>query len=568
MKKVWKIAPQQPQLSKLLSQALNSSPLFAQVLINRGYSEEKKARLFLRAHLSQLPSPFLLPDMDKALNLIEKAIDEEALILIYGDYDVDGITGTVLLYQLLKSLGAKITYYIPHRLKEGYGLNEGAIKKAVATGVKLIITCDCGTNDWLALNLAKDLGLDMIITDHHQVQREPHPEIPLLNPKRQDADYPYPDLAGVGVAFKLVQALLERFDFKERERWVIEHLDLVALGTIADSVPLSGENRIIVRHGLKRLARTTNFGLQALKEVAGLRTDNLDYQKVSFILAPRINAAGRLEDGALGVELLTAQSFDEAVNLAKIMDELNRKRQDIGEAILKEALDKIDKEIDLEKEKIILLADEKWHLGVIGIVASRLVEKFFRPTFLISLNEISRGSARSINGFPLHKVLRACQEHLINFGGHEYAAGLTISQKQIPLFYQRLKELGEKLIPEENLSYQLEIDGVASLEEINPFLLEHLKHLGPFGPGNPPPIFLSQMLTLENFPRTVGKNHLKFMVREGNYLREVIGFGFAGSLSSLLTSSMVLDIVYSPEINQWQGESFIQLNLKDFKVVE
>jgi len=570
MKKVWKIAPQNPRLNQRLAQALDSSPLFTQVLINRGFDTEEKARLFLRAKLSQLHSPFLFRDMERALNLIERAIEKKELILIYGDYDVDGITATTILYKSLNLLGAKVTFYIPNRIKEGYGLNKKAVEKAAGSGTKLIITCDCGTNDWSVLNFAKERKLDIIITDHHAVYIEPFPEFPLINPKRKDSTYPYPDLAGVGVIFKLVQALLDKFNFKDKERWEIEHLDLVALGTIADAVPFTGENRIIIKHGLKRIAKSSNFGIQALKEVAGLKSDlslDLNCQKVSFILAPRINAAGRLAEGSLGVKLLTAPSFEAAMNLARMMDGLNRKRQNIQEAVLKEALDKIDKEINLEKEKIILLSSPKWHLGVVGIVASRLVEKFLRPVFLISLDEISRGSARSVNGFPLHEVLAECKEHLINFGGHKYAAGLTISQEKIPFFHQKLRELGEYLIPEESFSSEWLVDGVASLEEISPLLLNHLRFLAPFGPGNPAPIFLSRMLKLENFPRIVGKNHLKFMVREDNNIREVIGFKFGGHLERLLPADRKVDIIYYPEVNQWQGEAFIQSNLKDLKVV-
>ena len=570
MKKVWKIACPNPHLSKSLSQALKTLPLFAQVLINRGFKDEEKARLFLRAKLSQMHSPYLLRDMERAITLIEKTVSKKGPILIYGDYDVDGVTATALLYQALGVVGAEVSFYIPHRLEEGYGLNEAAIKEAVDSGIKLIITCDCGTNDWSVLNFAKSLDVDIIITDHHAPHIEPFPEFPLINPKRKDSNYPYLDLAGVGVAFKLVQALLERFDFSERVRWEIEHLDLVALGTIADAVPFTGENRIIVKHGLKRLARSTNPGIQALKEVAGLKSDvflDLDSRKVGFILAPRINAAGRLENGALGVKLLTARSSLEAASLAKTMDELNRKRQNIQELIFKEALDKINREIDLEKEKVILLSSEKWHLGVIGIVASRLVDRFSRPVVLLSLNKVIRGSARSVEGFPLHEVLAECQEHLINFGGHKYAAGLTISHDQIPLFHRRLKELGEKLIPQESFAGQMEVDGEVSLEQITPLLLNHLQYLAPFGPGNPPPTFLSRMLQLENFPRIVGKRHLKFMVREKNHLREVIGFGFGERLPQLLPIDRKVNIVYSPEINQWQGEAFIQLNLKDMKVV-
>ncbi len=566
MRKTWNIIPQNSFLSQHLAQVLKTSPVFAQILINRGLLEEEKARLFLRAKLTQLHNPWLFRDMDRALDLITEAVKSKNSILIYGDYDVDGITGTALLYRLLKNLGANVNFYIPHRIKEGYGLNKEALRRAVYSGVKLIITCDCGTNDRDVLNFAEKSDLDIIITDHHEVHIEPFSKIPLINPKRKDSIYPYPDLAGVGVVFKLVQALLERFDFPDKERWEIEHLDLVALGTIADAVPLTGENRIIVKHGLKRLSKSNNPGIIALKEAAGLKPDELDYKKVSFILAPRINAAGRIKDGTLGVELLTADSALEAARLAEEMNSLNQERQNIQELVFKEALDKIDNEIDLENDKVILLCSQKWHLGVIGIVASRIAEKFSRPVFLLSQDSVSRGSARSVDGFPLHKVLAECKDYLINYGGHEYAAGLTISEEKIPLLHERLKELGEKFLPDLNFSYPLEIDGEISLEEITPILLDHLKFLAPFGQGNPPPLFLTRNLQLDDFPRVVGRNHLKFMVREKNNLREVIGFGFGDRLPQLMPANKKIDIVYSPEINEWQGESFIQLNLKDIEI--
>jgi len=567
MKKIWKVASQNTLHSQKLARALKTSPLFAQILINRGFIEEEKARLFLRAKLSQLHSPFLLHDMDRALNIIEKAINDKSAILIYGDYDVDGITGTTILYKLLREIGAKVTFYIPHRIKEGYGLNKAAVEKAASSGVKLIITCDCGTNDWMALNFAKELNIDIVITDHHEVQIDPFPQFPLINSKRKDYSYPYPDLAGVGVAFKLTQAILERFDFPDKERWEIEHLGLVALGTIADAMPLTGENRIIVKHGLKRLNRSSNPGIMALKKVAGLNTDDLSYKKVAFTLVPRINAAGRVDEGTLAVRLLTTNSSLEADELAKTMDALNRRRQDIQESVFKEALDKIENEIDLERDKIILLESERWHLGVIGIVASRIAERFSRPTFLLSRQDVCRGSARSVEGFPLHEVLAECKEHLINFGGHEYAAGLTVSQEKIPTLHEKLKELSKRFLPKETVSEELKVDGVVGLEEISPLFLDHLRFLAPFGQGNPPPILLSRHLQLENCPRVVGKNHLKFMVRDRNILREVIGFGFGAHFSQLLSLNRKVDIVYIPEINQWRGTAFIQLNLKDLEIV-
>ena len=335
MKRIWKVAPQNTHLSQSLAKALDTSPLFAQVLINRGFSDEGKARLFLRAKLNQLHSPWLFKDMNWAVSLIEKAIKNKDPILIYGDYDVDGITGTAILFKALKVLGGQVSFYIPHRLKEGYGLNKRALKEAIDSGVKLVITCDCGTNDLEALNFAGGLNCNIVITDHHRLNIARSSKFPLINPAISTSPYPYKYLAGVGVAFKLAQALLERFDLKDKERWEIEHLDLVALGTIADSVPVTGENRVFIKHGLKRLNRSLNFGIQALKEVSGLKSKELDCKKVGFVLAPRINAAGRLENGSLGVKLLSTDSFEEAMSLAKMMDTLNRKRQDIQEVIFK-----------------------------------------------------------------------------------------------------------------------------------------------------------------------------------------------------------------------------------------
>lgn len=568
MEKIWKTASLSRDLERQLSKELELSPLFARLLINRGIRDSRSAKIFLSPELDQLHSPFLLNDMTPAVSKIREAIEGGKKILVYGDYDVDGITGVALLVLILQRMGALVSYYIPHRIREGYGLNKGAIEKASREGIGLIITVDCAVSALEEVAYARKFGIEVVITDHHEAGESLPHAVAVIDPRRRDSSYPFNGLAGVGVAFKLAQALqAQNNKGPHLSASLGEHLDLVALGTIADVVPLTGENRILVKHGLKTLAQTERPGLGALMEVAGLKGKELTAGQVGFILAPRINAGGRIGEAERGVRLLLANSREEALPLANSLDRENRLRQEMETQTVDEAIEKVKEEMDLDQERVIVLSDDGWHPGVIGIVASRLVERFYRPAILIALDEeMGKGSARSIEGFHLLQALTECQDLLLSFGGHSQAAGLTISREKINLFRERINEVAQSQLETQDLIPKLNIDAQLSLKEMSLELIESLHRLHPFGAGNPKPVFSSTQADLLAPPFLVGNNHLKLRLTDGTVVREAIGFRMGDKLSELGGKTSPVDLAYSLEINQWEGGKSVQLHLKDIKV--
>lgn len=564
----WVFPPERPStLVQPLIRDLGLPLPIARILANRGFESSEQADKFLNPKLEGLCDPFLLPSMREAVELIVGAIRENEPIMIFGDYDVDGITATALMYLVLARLGAKVSYYLPNRLVEGYGLSEEGFLEAKKRDVSWVVTVDCGITAVNEVAFGNSLGIRTIITDHHEPASELPEAAAIVNPKLGDLQLGE-ELSGVGIAYKLAQALYNHLGQEELE----EHLDLVALGTLADIVPLTGENRILSRFGVQALGRTNKPGLKSLAFVAGLLGKEISAGQVVFVLAPRINAIGRLGSATEAIRLLTTRDEKIAAEIARLLDGENRKRRSLDEATLEEALARVEKEIDLTKERAIVLSSDRWHPGVIGIVASRLVERFHRPTIMIAIEgEEGKGSARSIHGFHLTEALKACEVHLLRYGGHKYAAGLSIARSEIESFRQKINEVSHQLLSDEDMIPRLEVDAEIGLQEVNDHLVETLELFAPFGPANSRPVFVTRGLELAGLPTMVGNNHVKFRVRQGNQVLEAIGFGMGNWLPRLFSVAEragFVDLAYTLDFNEWNGQKKIQLQLKDIRLLQ
>nr|MBN2278427.1 single-stranded-DNA-specific exonuclease RecJ [candidate division Zixibacteria bacterium] len=562
----WVVAPDpDPELLQEIASQLGLEKVVVKILFNRQIDSIEAIERFLKPTMDDLQDPFLMLNMDKAVERILSALRENEKIMVYGDYDVDGITAASLLYLVLNKLGAQVSYYLPNRLIEGYGLSVDGIKEASSQGVSLIVSVDTGVTAVDEVEYARSLGIECILTDHHE-QGEILPKaVALVNPKQKDCSYSGGDLSGVGVAFKLAQALYRRLQQDETE--LEEHLDLVALGTSADIVPLVGENRVLTKFGIRQIARTTKPGLKSLAFVSGLMGKEIGTGQVVFILAPRINAVGRLGDAQMAIKLLTTKDERSASEIARMLDKENQRRKNIDEKTLNEALEQIREVVDLENDRAIILASEGWHQGVIGIVASRLVEKYHLPTVMIAIdNGEGKGSARSIPGFHLCDALRKCEDLLLRYGGHKYAAGLTIKPENIDAFRERLKEVSKTMLTDEDLIAKLYIDAEIELTQINDRLLNVIETFAPFGPQNMRPVFLTRNCEIVGQPYCVGRNHLKMKVRKGEAVFDVIGFGFGEWANKLSGRGSLVDLVYVVEYNSWDGHTRIQLRLKDIRL--
>jgi single-stranded-DNA-specific exonuclease len=561
---IWKVKTPVPALSRILARQLGVSQVVAQLLINRGIHTTEQGRLFLNSELTSLHRPFLFKDMNKAVNRILKAVKAKEKILVYGDYDADGLTATALLVKVIGDLGRDVDSYVPNRLIDGYGLHLEVLQKARDNGTSLVITVDCGISALSEARWAAENGLDLIITDHH----EPPPEIPpayaLLNPKVPGCEYPFKELAGVGVALKLAQALLETAGRGSAD-WQ-EYLDLACLGTVADIVPMHGENRILVKHGLPVLANTRSAGLEALISSCGIKKEDLGPREVGFGLAPRLNAAGRIGSPDLALKLLLTDNTEEARELAYVLNKGNQERQKIESAVLGETLDLLEERPELSQSRVITLASENWHSGVIGIVASRLIDRFYRPVFLLSLEgDEGKGSARSIPGFNIHKALAYCQKYLLDFGGHEMAAGFTIKRSNIESFFKDLNIYAEKVIGDKRMMPLLDVDGFVDIGQVSEELVNEIIKLRPFGHANPDPLLVCRRATLME-SRGVGKSaaHLKLRLRTENAVLEGIGFNL-GAYAEVLATAESVDIAFVPGMNEYNGRRSVQLEVKDLR---
>lgn len=561
--KVWKLVDTPLELGTELARKLGVSPLLGQLLVNRGITDHEKASAFLAPDIEQLHDPFLFKEMGQAVDRLEKAVKNQEQVLVYGDYDVDGVTSVALIIRVLgKLLPGKILYYIPKRLEEGYGLHLSSLERAAARGVNLVITVDCGITAVEESRYLKNKGIDLIITDHHEPQAELPEACAIIDPKVPGAGYPFIQLAGVGVAFKLLQGLASRLpELKER---LFNNLDLVAFGTVADIVPLLEENRIIVKYGLEQLRKMENVGMQALIQTAGLGEREINAGHIGYLLAPRINAAGRMGNPSIGVKLFLTNDPVQALDYAKELEKENQQRQLTENEVLQEAQLQIEAEPEFAQEHALVLAGEGWHLGVIGIVASKLVEIYHKPVILIGFEgDEGRGSGRSIPGFNLFEAIEACGGYLVRYGGHEFAAGLTVARDQFLGFKKAFLNKAKAGINQEDLLPWLKIESIVDLNGVNLELVRELSKLAPCGPANPTPILGCKALQLVEF-RNVGENgkHLKLKVSNENVIREGIGFNL-GCLNQELASTKEVDLAFSLEENSWNGSVQVQLNLKD-----
>lgn len=511
---------------------------------------------------ADLGDPFLFKGMKKAVARIKRAIARREKIMVWGDYDIDGITACALLISALKEMGAQVSHYLPNRLEEGYGLNKTGARIAKKKGVKLLITVDCGISAPQEVNYLKRLGIDIIITDHHQPKEDKLPQaLAIINPLQKDCRYPYKYLAGVGLAAKLAAAVCG-----SQKKILEQHLDIITLGTVGDIVPLTGENRILVKHGLASLRQTEKLGLAALIEVSGLSNREINAGHIGYILGPRINASGRLGSPEDSLSLLLAGTELEAQTLAQKLSRGNRTRQKIENETLQEAIEQVEREINFKEHNIIVLGSPHWHQGVVGIVASRLVERYLRPAIIMKLkDDFGHGSGRSIGNFHLLEALTKCRDLLEEYGGHRRACGVKVRKNRFGEFFQMINQVAHQMLKPEDLIPTLEIDARIPLSHLGANLIEELEALAPCGADNPQPVICSSGLRVKSKSSIVAGNHIKFWVTDGRLTCEVIGYNKAGALPQLSGGERI-DLAYSPSINNWQGNFSIQLRLEDLKI--
>lgn len=569
--KKWIVANPSVELVDRLVRELQLTAVIAKLLVNRNLQTPDQCQFFIEADLGKLHDPFLMSGMQAAVDRVLRAIESGESITVFADYDVDGVTSAALLMDFFRNLGAPIEFYLPERMREGYGINEEALSKIYAGGSSLVITADCGITAVREARSARKMGLDMIITDHHQVGEDGIPDaVAVLNPHQPECQYPFKFLSGVGIVFKLAMAvrsaLYKAGQNKESLPNLRQYLDLFALGTIADVAPLTGENHVLAGHGLEEMTVTRKLGLVALKSVTGL-DNTIESRDVGFILGPRLNAAGRLGKADVGLRLLTSTNLDDAMVMAKSLDEVNRERQDVQKWIQEEAEYLIEREVDLKKDRVVVLASENFHRGVVGIVAARLAEKYFRPTILVALAEgVGHGSGRSIPKFNLHKGLTECSNYLIQFGGHAYAAGFSIEEKNIDIFRKVFDDVGHRFLSPEDLIPELSVDTELRLEDITFKQYREIQRLKPFGAGNPLPVFLSKKVLIRGV-RFMGKEeqHVRFQAVQGQCSQKVVGFNFADVFHNSTVEEELVDLAYEIQLNTWGGQEKLQLNLLDLR---
>lgn len=558
---IYKPKPQEEAASQL-AEEINVDPLIAQLLLTRDIYSFDEAKSFFRPDLDALHDPFLMKDMHRAVDIIEQAIRNQERILIYGDYDVDGTTAVAVTYRFFKHIYDQVGYYIPDRHNEGYGVSMQAIDWAVENDYKLIITLDCGITANEQVLYANDLGLTVIITDHHLPAELPEAAA-ILNPKQSDCDYPYKELSGCGIGFKLTQAFAQRNQIDTE--LVYQSLDLLAVSIAADIVPILGENRILTYFGLKKLNENPTIGLRAIIQLCCDKKE-LTITDIVFTIAPRINAAGRMGDAKNAVELLLSSNVQEAEARALVINDTNTDRRDVDANITKKAIQEAEAHIDFHNRKTTVVYGTDWHKGVIGIVASRLVEQYYRPTIVFShADGLLTGSARSVNGFDIHQAIAACSEYVDQFGGHKYAAGLTLREENIEAFSQKFEEVVRGSISDEQLSPLLEIDQEIKLKDISPRFFRILKQFAPFGPGNMQPIFSAKNVFSSGFVRVVGENHLQISVQQDDSpALSAIAFGHAAHYN-LISKGIPFHMAFTIDENVWRGVTSMKLNVKDIK---
>jgi single-stranded-DNA-specific exonuclease len=570
MKNKWVIKPDgDKEIVDGLANELSVSTKIANMLVQRGITTYKKAKQFFRPSLDDLPDPFLMQDMHKAVERLQNALKNNERILIYGDYDVDGTTSVALVFSFLRQLHNNIDYYVPDRYAEGYGISFKGVDYAVENNISLIIALDCGIKAIDKIAYANENNIDFIICDHHT----PGEKIPdahaVLDPKRVDCAYPYKELSGCGVGFKLLQALTISNELSKERLW--RYLDLVAVSIASDIVKITGENRVLAYFGLKQLNKSPRTGLKALIVNSNLENKDISISDVVFKIGPQINAAGRIESGKSAVKLLIEEDEDYAKQLSAKITEHNQTRKELDRHITEEALAMIHEREELQQKKSTVLFKEDWHKGVIGIVASRLIENYYKPTIVLTESKgLATGSARSVDGFDLYAAIDACSELLENFGGHKHAAGLTMKIENIEKFTDKFEKFVQSTITEEQLVPKINIDQQIKLSDITPKFYRIMKQFAPFGPGNMSPIYVTQNVQDAGYSRIVGqtREHVKFdIVDEENYRMDGIGF-FMEDLFSIVESGKLFNICYSVEENEFNGKVSLQMRVRDLQTTD
>jgi len=564
---IWKLKPSAPSASELAREA-GISHLQAQLLINRGISTPAQMTSFLNPRLGNMDDPMLMKGMPDALDIILKAVEKREKITIYGDYDADGLTATALLLDFFSSLGLPVSFYIPNRLTEGYSLHKAAISEIAKNRTKLLITVDCGTSNTRETALAKSLGINVVVTDHHQTPEDFRPQCPVVNPQQPGCPFPFKNLSGVGLAFFLTVAVRTALRGKGWFRTMSEpdlrkYLELVALGTVADRVPLLDQNRILVHHGIGAMAESRWPGITAMKEVAGIEDARITADDLAFRLGPRLNAPGRMGDSHTGLKALIARDPILSRDLALRLNAANNERQSVEQDILHQIEGVIEKNEDVTDSRTFVVAGENWHRGVLGIVASRLVDKYHRPSLVFSLQgDMAYGSGRSIEGFNLYKALSRLGPLFEKFGGHAHAAGFTLKAENLNTLKNELESLALKTLRYSDMVPVLEVDGEIPIDNITPEIVHQIGELSPFGEANPEPFFYAgPCAVLES--RIVGERHLKLRVRQRKRIYEAIGFGMAEKHP---LEGTTINMIFTPELNHWQGYEKIQLRIADIAI--
>jgi len=566
MQKRWKILNAPEEEVKQLQLSLKVSPLICKMLVQRGIRTFEEAKNYFRPQLNQLHDPWLMKDMRRACNRIFEAFGKKEKILVFGDYDVDGTTAVACMYQFLQKnyIPSLVDFYIPHRYREGYGISKMGIDFAKENGFSLIISLDCGIKSVELIAYAKQLGIDFIVCDHHLPEAELPPAVAILNPKQKDCAYPYKELCGCGVGFKLITALSAELQLPPEDYYC--YLDLVATAIAADIVPITGENRVLAFYGIKKVNENPDKGIKALIELSGVKKTTLHITNLVFVIAPRVNAAGRMDDARKAVQMFIEEDYTKALAFAEMLHNDNTDRKEADSNITEEALALIEQDAVMVNRKSTVVFQPHWHKGVVGIVASRLIEKYYRPTVVLTKSgELVAGSARSVAGFNLYEAIYACREHLLGYGGHFAAAGMTLLPEQVELFSQKFEEIIAATIPEHLLVPEIIIDAEIVFSDISQTLYNIITQMEPFGPDNMRPVFIARNVVDSGWSRIVKEEHVKFSLQQKDIVFSGIGFGMADKFH-LLQSKHPLDVVFTLDENEWNGNKSLQLRIIDCRL--
>lgn len=565
MEKRWHILEAPEEKVELLHQALHVHPVICKILIQRGIETFADAKHYFRPELAGLHDPFLMKGMDRAVERLVTAFKTEESILVFGDYDVDGTTAVSCMLRFLQMVyyPEKVRFYIPHRYREGYGVSKAGIDFALANGISLIVSLDCGIKSVELIRYAKENGVDFIVCDHHLPDQELPPAVAILNPKQEGCPYPYKELCGCGVGFKLISALCKRLGLAEAVSF--DYLDLVATATAADIVPMTGENRILAYYGLKKVNENPAPGIKALMELSGVQKGHIHINELVFVIAPRINAAGRMDDARKVVQLFIEEDYPKALEYAALLHSDNHERKEADSSITEQALHILENDSLYAAKKTTVVYQPHWHKGVVGIVASRLIEKYYRPTVVLTRSgDVLAGSARSVAGFNLYEAIHGCREHLLGYGGHFAAAGLTLLPDNLENFSRQFEEVVSRQIKPEQLVQEIVIDAVIDLPVIKPAFYNIICQMEPYGPDNLRPVFLCRGAIDTGHSRIVKDQHIKFSIRQKNTLITGIGFNMADRMD-LLGQGKPVDIVFTLSENEWNGEKSLQIKVIDFR---